>query len=361
MEAYNEESSATGQDEPWIQWFCGLKGHEMFCEVEKSYIEDGFNLYGLRMYASNFSDCIDLILDRIGPDDSDDSHLTQNACTLYGLIHARYIITAHGLDSMYNKYAVKDFGICPLIQCNGQPTLPVGLSDEVGVDTVKIFCPKCKCVYHPPSRSKSNNAGTLNSFVDGASFGTTFPHLFLMTFSNLIPDGIPPESAYVPRIFGFRVSQSARQRSEHTATDPYHLSNPRQNQPSSLPIANPSTSGSGTKGVGPYQLPNEMGDQKPSGAATTEAMDQVLPSHQEVDNFDDGDILVSSKRCNTSEEDATQRGTTGIHTSKTNEHNNSTRGLDMDTSTKRRSKVDDDITFSRDEYDKSTKSKRVKY
>jgi casein kinase II subunit beta len=45
-----------------------------------------------------------LILDRIGPDEeSDDSHLTQSACTLYGLIHARYIITAHGLDAMYNK------------------------------------------------------------------------------------------------------------------------------------------------------------------------------------------------------------------------------------------------------------------
>lgn len=75
----------------------------MFCEVERSYIEDGFNLYGLRASVNNFSDCLDLILDRIGPDDSDDSHLTQSAFTLYGLIHARYIVTAHGLDAMYNK------------------------------------------------------------------------------------------------------------------------------------------------------------------------------------------------------------------------------------------------------------------
>lgn len=76
----------------------------MFCEVERSYIEDGFNLYGLRAFVSNFSDCLDLILDRFGPDDdSDDSQLTQSACTLYGLIHARYILTAHGLDAMYAK------------------------------------------------------------------------------------------------------------------------------------------------------------------------------------------------------------------------------------------------------------------
>lgn len=86
--------------------FCGLKGHEMFCQVERAYIEDGFNLYGLRACVSNFSDCLDLILDRIGPEDSDDSHLTQSACTLYGLIHARYIVTTHGLDSMYNKVSL---------------------------------------------------------------------------------------------------------------------------------------------------------------------------------------------------------------------------------------------------------------
>lgn len=182
----------------------------MFCEVERSYIEDGFNLYGLRACVSNFSDCLDLILDRIGPDDSDDSHLTQSACTLYGLIHARYIITAHGLDAMYNKYAAKEFGTCPLVACGGQPVLPVGLKDEMGVDTGKIYCPKCQKVYHPPpvrSRATTNSTG-----VDGAAFGTTFPHLFLMTFANLVPDPLTTETLYVPRVFGFRVHKSARQR-----------------------------------------------------------------------------------------------------------------------------------------------------
>ena len=190
----------------------------MFCEVERSYIEDGFNLYGLRACVSNFSDCLDLILDRIGPDDSDDSHLTQSACTLYSLIHARYIITAHGLDAMYSKYAAKEFGICPLVQCAGQPVLPVGLKDELGVDTVKIYCPKCSRVYHPPPirSSRTGNA----SGVDGAAFGTTFPHLFLMTFSNLVPDPLPTETIYVPRVFGFRVHQSARQRAEKKLTEP---------------------------------------------------------------------------------------------------------------------------------------------
>lgn len=214
---YQEESSASGHDESWIQWFCGIKGHEIFCEVDRSYIEDGFNLYGLRACVSNFSDCLDLILDKTGVDESDDSHLTQSACTLYGFIHARYIITAHGLDAMYNKYAAKEFDICPLLQCNGQPVLPVGTTDEMGVDTVKFFCAKCQCIYHPPplgSRSTYHGPGKIvrSGAIDGAAFGTTFPHLLLMTFSNLVPDGLSPDSAYVPRIFGFRMHQSARQR-----------------------------------------------------------------------------------------------------------------------------------------------------
>lgn len=187
----------------------------MFCKVERSYIEDGFNLYGLRACVSNFSDCLDLILDRIGPDDSDDSHLTQSACTLYGLIHARFIITAHGLDAMYNKYALQEFGTCPLIQCYGQPVLPVGLKDEMGADTVKIFCPKCSNVYRPPPMRYRNSHGAAalsSASVDGAAFGTTFAHLFLMTFNNLVPDGLPQETKYVPRVFGFRVHPTSRQR-----------------------------------------------------------------------------------------------------------------------------------------------------
>lgn len=103
------------------------------------------------------------------------------------------------------------------MQCNGQPVLPVGVKDEIGVDTVKIFCPKCKSVYQPPPiRTRSSGHHSSNSggggAVDGAAFGTTFPHLFLMTFNNLVPDPLPSDSAYIPRVFGFRVHKSAGSR-----------------------------------------------------------------------------------------------------------------------------------------------------
>jgi hypothetical protein len=39
--------------------------------------------------------------------------------------------------------------------------------------------------------------------IDGAYFGTTFPHLFLMTYGQLKPQ--KPSQGYVPRVFGFKL------------------------------------------------------------------------------------------------------------------------------------------------------------
>lgn len=38
--------------------------------------------------------------------------------------------------------------------------------------------------------------------VDGAYFGTTFPHLFLMTYNQKLQK---PSLQYVPRVFGFKL------------------------------------------------------------------------------------------------------------------------------------------------------------
>jgi len=136
---------------------------------------------------------------------------TATTCTSLFLIH----LPPHTFQISHTtlQYANKEFGACPLIQCYGQPVLPVGLKDDMGADTVKIFCPKCHNVYHPPPmRYRNSNGGASSAAVDGAAFGTTFAHLFLMTFNNLAPDGLSQESAYVPRVFGFRVHPTARSR-----------------------------------------------------------------------------------------------------------------------------------------------------
>lgn len=111
------------------------------------------NLYGLRPYVANFKECLDLILDRnqngeqeinvvpcvipctgtlgvrcnhegvlneililrraafavlmnmpMTESDTSGEELQQNAEILYGMIHARYIITIHGLETMVSVY-----------------------------------------------------------------------------------------------------------------------------------------------------------------------------------------------------------------------------------------------------------------
>lgn len=43
----SEEGSSI--DEPsWVAWFCMLRNHEFFCEVDPTFIQDRFNLYGLK-------------------------------------------------------------------------------------------------------------------------------------------------------------------------------------------------------------------------------------------------------------------------------------------------------------------------
>lgn len=39
--------------------------------------------------------------------------------------------------------------------------------------------------------------------LDGAFFGTTFAHLFFMTFDRLVPE--PAQTHYTPLIFGFKI------------------------------------------------------------------------------------------------------------------------------------------------------------
>jgi casein kinase II subunit beta len=74
---------------------------------------------------------------------------------------------------MYEKYRLAHFGRCPAVFCQGQPVLPVGLSDVPRSYTVNVFCPRCHGLYFPKSTRQAN--------IDGAYFGTTFPHLYLMT------------------------------------------------------------------------------------------------------------------------------------------------------------------------------------
>ena len=113
---------------------------------------------------------------------------------LYGLIHQRYILTPEGLEKMKTKYLNGSFGICPRFLCNKQLVLPIGMSEELSISRVKIFCPKCEDVYVPRLKFVD---------IDGAYFGKSFPNIFFQTFPELIPD--EGKKLYVPKIYGFKI------------------------------------------------------------------------------------------------------------------------------------------------------------
>ncbi|KAG8935246.1 casein kinase 2 regulatory subunit [Tulasnella sp. 419] len=225
----------------WIAWFCSLPGHEYFCEVSEDFIEDDFNLTGLASLVPFWKEAMEMVLD-VEPEDTlkipDVTIVESSAELLYGLVHQRYILTRPGLQAMVEKYEAGHFGTCPRVYCHSTHVAPCGQIDLPGLDTVKLYCPNCNDIYTPPS---SRFQG-----VDGAFFGTTFPHLLFQTFRELAPAPYMPPAplastsrspgatanyaspapfvnpnpaggqkapvgrVYVPKIYGFRVSERAK-------------------------------------------------------------------------------------------------------------------------------------------------------
>jgi casein kinase II subunit beta len=58
---------------------------------------------------------------------------------LYGLIHARFIISSRGLHIMRAKFLNGVFGACPRVLCDRQLVLPVGMSEDLSISRVKVY------------------------------------------------------------------------------------------------------------------------------------------------------------------------------------------------------------------------------
>lgn len=92
------------------------------------------------------------------------------------LIESDYVILE---DVQIDKYKRAEFGRCPRVLCQLQALLPVGLTDIPYEKSVKLYCGRCEDLYSP----KSSRHGS----IDGAYFGTTFPHLLFLVYPTLIP------------------------------------------------------------------------------------------------------------------------------------------------------------------------------
>jgi casein kinase II subunit beta len=122
-------------------------------------------------------------------------------------------------------------------------TLQAGLHDEWKKSEMKVYCPKCRDLYTPANEYQTpasmycrdaygcgvqthhsapslgdvgigdrvtNRVHLLCAAVDGAYFGTTFPHLFFLTYRELEP--APSTLLYVPRVFGYKIHNKSENR-----------------------------------------------------------------------------------------------------------------------------------------------------
>ncbi|KAJ7791550.1 casein kinase II, regulatory subunit [Mycena olivaceomarginata] len=223
MEDLSTDTSESHQHwSTWISLFLSSRGNEYFCEVDEDFIQDSFNLTGLHEDVANYDQALDVITDRIDDDLQDDLRgcLDTHARLLYGLIHARWILTPRGMAKMVAKYECGDFGYCPRVFCHSHPLLPVGLADLPFEKSVKLYCGRCEDIYSPKS-SRYNS-------VDGAYFGTTFPHLLCLEYPTLMQldttakrlvseDKLHPKEppgtlggASCTRVYGFGLNQLQR-------------------------------------------------------------------------------------------------------------------------------------------------------
>lgn len=86
---------------PYAQ-FISSRGNEYFCEIDEDYLTDRFNLTGLNTEVQYYQYALDLVTDVFDLDCDDDMRETieSSARHLYGLVHARYIVTTRGLTKM---------------------------------------------------------------------------------------------------------------------------------------------------------------------------------------------------------------------------------------------------------------------
>jgi len=220
MAMLSDAMDAEADESTWIQWFCALPENEGFVQIEEEYLQDSFNLIGLGKFIPNMNKVLDYILDQENTDsesessidsqeDSDEEDLKLNAIILYGLVHARFLMTNQGMHLAFEKYRLKVYGVCPNVACNGQAVMPIGLSDKLNVDNAKIYCPSCCDIYHSNHGSKCWLYGNDH---DGSFYGTSFAPMFFLRALGTVISPILQVQPYVPKIFGFRVNPRERNR-----------------------------------------------------------------------------------------------------------------------------------------------------
>lgn len=196
-------------DRNWVKNFCSAKKSKWFVEIDDDFLKEPRNYINIdeiikkhfskgkyRAQVAKINEFLAIAKYLIQTKDSehqtkeeeqmdsliyslsekDEITLETMAELLYGLLHARYIITNPGLIKMAQKFQRCEFGRCLRVGCKSSPVLPIGLSEQPFCFPVKFFCPLCHDVYNLPDEFE------FIEHTDGAFFGKSFPSIFMLSF-----------------------------------------------------------------------------------------------------------------------------------------------------------------------------------
>lgn len=185
---YSHSDTDEESEDTWISNFLKKTENIGLLPIQESFLQDKFNLVGLLKNIPNLSRCFDTIRN------ISSSKYSNEDAVLYYLLHQRYILSTNGMAKMLERITKKYYGECRRMGCEDYPLIPLGLSNNPAISSVKLYCHNCNNVFDP------NNS---LSDLDGCSFGNTFAHLLVMTYKETFQK--KKYGNYIPRIFGFRI------------------------------------------------------------------------------------------------------------------------------------------------------------
>jgi casein kinase II subunit beta len=194
-------SSSDSDSSGFIESFCA--SNPLFVAVDDDFIEDTFNLTGLRKLLGDdterYADALTLILEG----GSLTSSLAAVAVKVYGLVHARFVATARGAQLLLEKIEAGAYGECPRHLCAGARMLPLGLSDTLDHQPLKTFCPRCQELYNCSAQIVL--AGQVFP-LEGSFFGTSATPMLVLSNPHLLTRPPADEPPHRLRIYGFLIS-----------------------------------------------------------------------------------------------------------------------------------------------------------
>lgn len=145
----SDSTSASEETSSWTTRFLAKPANAFLCSVDRSFICDSFNLFGLEDAIPDVGAAVRRVLGDVHADGAgcrvsgtkasagkkttpgrkaggDRDKQDTAAELLYGLAHARYVMTPAGVSKMFDKYAAGCFGYCPRVNCELSPVMPIG-------------------------------------------------------------------------------------------------------------------------------------------------------------------------------------------------------------------------------------------